>query len=152
AICETYTKFQAACRHVHAPVEAVLDLMRAHGIATREIDRIEVAAYSGALRIPNNPEPRNLVDAQYSIPYCVGLAVIRGADALLPMTDAHLHDGDVEALARRVAVALDPGCEARFPAETPARVTVHAGGRMFESAMTTPRGEGSSRPSWDDRM
>ena len=152
AICDTYTKFQAACRHVHAPVEALVDVMRAHAIAAHEIDRIEVAAYSGALRIPNRPEPRNLVDAQYSIPYCMSLAAHRGADALLPMTEAALHDREVESLARRIAVMLDAGCEARFPGETPARVTIYARGRAFTSGMTTPRGEAAARPSWDERV
>src|SRR5262249_49428587 len=137
---------------VHAPVEALVDVMRAHAIAAREIDRIEVAAYSGALRIPNRPEPQNLVDAQYSIPYCVSLAAHRGADALLPMTEAALHDREVEDLARRIAVTLDAGCEARFPVQTPARVTIYARGSAFASAMTTPRGEAVARPSWDERV
>src|SRR5262249_17998794 len=71
---------------------------------------------------------------------------------LLPMTEAALHDRVIEDLARRIAVMLDAGCEARFPAETPARVTIYARGRAFTSAMTTPRGEAAARPSWDERV
>jgi 2-methylcitrate dehydratase PrpD len=152
AICESYTKFYAACRHVHAPVDALLGLIRAHGIDADEIDTVDVAAYSGALRISNRPEPQNLVDAQYSIPYCIGLAAYRGAGALLPMTNAALHDRAVEALAHRVRLSIDDACEARFPAETPVRVTIHARGTRFESAMTTPRGEATVAPTWNDRL
>lgn len=152
AILETYTKFCAACRHVHAPVEALLGLMAAHGIAASEIETIEVAAYSGALRIPNRPEPRTLVEAQYSIPYCLGLVAHRGADALLPMTEAALHDPAAEGLARRVRITLDDACEARFPAETSVRITLHTRGGALESPITTPRGEAAARPSWDERM
>ena len=152
AICEAYTKFYAACRHVHAPVDALLNLIDAHGIAAEEIEMVDVAAYSGALRISNRPEPQNLVDAQYSIPYCISLVAHRGAGALLPMTNTALHDSSVEALAHRVRLSIDEACEARFPAETPVRVTIHARGTRFESAMTTPRGEATAAPSWDDRL
>jgi len=68
------------------------------------------------------------------------------------MTEAALHDRTVENLARRISVVLDAGCEARFPAETPARVAICARGRTFTSEMTTPRGEAAARPSWDERM
>src|SRR5262249_22611742 len=104
AIFDPHTKIPAAFRHVHPPLAALVEVMRAHAIAAHEIDRIAVAAYSGALRIPNRPAPQNLVDAQYSIPYCMSLVAFRGADALLPMTEAALHDREVENLARRIAV------------------------------------------------
>jgi 2-methylcitrate dehydratase PrpD len=152
AILETYTKFHATCRHVHAPVDALVGLMTAHRIAVHEIEKVEVAAYSGALRISNRPEPRNLVEAQYSIPYCLGLAAHRGADALLPMTEEALHDSAAEGLARSVTITLDDECEARFPAETAVRLAIHARGEVFTSAMTTPRGDATDRPSWEDRL
>src|SRR5690606_8296175 len=95
-IAEVYTKFHAACRHVHAPVEALIGLQEQHGLAAAEIEAIEVGAYSGALRIPNRMRPRNLVEAQYSIPYCLGLVAVRGPDALLPMTAADLNLAEAE--------------------------------------------------------
>lgn len=152
AICETYTKFHAACRHVHAPVEAFLALAHREDIPVDSIEAIEVAAYSGALRIPNRPDPRNLVDAQYSIPYCIGLVARHGADALLPMTKAALHDRACEDLARRVTVRVDTECEARFPDETPVRVTIRTAGRTVTSPITTPSGEASARPNWEERL
>ena len=152
AICETYTKFHAACRHVHAPVEAFHALVRQHGLAPQEIEKVEVAAYSGALRIPNRTTPRNLVDAQYSIPYCIALVALHGAEVLLPMTESALDDPEAEALATRVQVFQHPPCEARFPAETPVIVTVHARGAEFASEITTPSGEADQRPSWDARL
>lgn len=152
AICETYTKFHAACRHVHAPVEAFLALAEAHRIEATQISRIEVEAYSGALRIPNRPDPRNLVEAQYSIPYCIGLVATRGGNALLPMTAADLHDPAAEALARKITLAVASDCEARFPSETPVRVIVHARGEVFRSPVTVPSGEADARPDWERRI
>jgi 2-methylcitrate dehydratase PrpD len=151
-IAEAYTKFHAACRHVHAPVEAFLALQARHGLAAAEIDGIEVSAYSGALRISNRVQPRTLVEAQYSVPYCIGLVAIRGQQALLPMTATDLGLEQAEALARRVTLSIDPALEARFPAETPVVVRIRARGEVLESPVTTPSGEADRRPSWPDRL
>jgi 2-methylcitrate dehydratase PrpD len=151
-IHETYIKFYAACRHCHAPVDAVLSVVTTQGLALTEIDAITVHAYSGALRISNRTEPKTLADAQYSIPYCIGLALTRGPAALLPMTEQDLGDATAEALARRVTLTIDPACEARFPAETPVWVTLSARGQTLHSAVTVPRGEASAPPGWDERI
>src|SRR5262249_54091201 len=63
AIAEAYTKFYAACRHCHAPVDAFLTVIAESGVAIDAIESVHVGAYSGALRIPNRVAPHNMVDA-----------------------------------------------------------------------------------------
>jgi 2-methylcitrate dehydratase PrpD len=152
AIHDTYTKFYAACRHCHAPVDALLAVMRANKLSVEDVQSVSVGAYAGALRIANSPTPRNLADAQYSIPYCLGLAARHGANVLLPMTEAQLGDTAAEEFGRKVTISIDPECEAQFPAETVVRVTVQARGRQFVSAITAPRGESACPPAWEERL
>jgi 2-methylcitrate dehydratase PrpD len=151
AIHETYAKFYAACRHCHAPVDALLAVMRANSLGVGEVERVLVGAYTGALRISNSPTPRNLPDAQYSIPYCLGLAAHHGPHALLPMSEAQLGDAGAEAFGQKVTISIDAECEARFPSET-VRVTVFARGQQFASAITAPRGESVCPPAWGERL
>lgn len=151
-IAACYTKFHAACRHVHAPVEALAGLMERHRLTAGQIEAIEVRAYSGALRISNHIRPRGLTEAQYSIPYCLGLTALRGSRALLPMTADDLGIAGAEAVAARVSLAVDPALEARFPAETLAVVRLRADGRRWESPVTSPSGEAGSGVSWQERM
>jgi 2-methylcitrate dehydratase PrpD len=89
-VARNYIKFHAGCRHVHAPVEALLGLIAQHPLAPADIEAIEVASYGGALRIANRPQPSGLTDIQFSIPYCLALVAIDGPDALLPLTAAAL--------------------------------------------------------------
>ncbi len=152
AIHEVYTKFYAACRHCHAPVDAFVALMRANSLASEEVQEVVVGAYPGALRIANKLTPRTLADAQYSIPYCLGLVACHGPQVLLPMTESHLHDSAAETFARKVRVEIDSECEGRFPAETVVRVTVLARGRQFVSAITAPRGDATHRIAWAERV
>ncbi|GGF47238.1 2-methylcitrate dehydratase [Aliidongia dinghuensis] len=149
AITRSYVKFHACCRHVHAPVEALLGLIERHGLDPRAIDAVEVETYSGALRIANRAEPQGFTDMQFSIPYCLGLVALDGAEALLPLRADAVGRPEVAAFARKVSLRLDRALDARFPAETLARVSVMAGGRRFVSPETAPRGEASDPPSWD---
>lgn len=145
----SYYKLYACCRHIHPPLDALLPLIRQHAIDVRKIDAIEIETYSGALRITNKIDPGSLVDVQYSIPYCLALVALKGPEMLLPVTQDALGHAEVVALAGKVSIALDPAMDARFPAETLARVTVVSQGRRVISAVTAPRGEAHDPLSWE---
>jgi 2-methylcitrate dehydratase PrpD len=149
-ICNGYFKLYACCRHVHAPVDALLGLIQQHQIDASSIDAIEVETYGGALRISNTADPAHLVDVQYSIPYCLALAAMAGPRVLLPLTAEALEHVEARTLARRVTVSLDPSLDARFPAQTLARVTVTRGAERFVSEVTAPRGDSTHPLSWEE--
>lgn len=151
-VCESYTKFHAACRHVHAPVEAVASLMKEHDLVWKDLNEIAVEAYSGALRIPNMQKPKSVVDAQYSIPYCIGLAVTKGLDSLITMSPNDLGAADAEAVAKRVKISVCDAFEAEFPAKTLVRVTVKTKRGTFLGPVTPPSGEADNRPNWSKRI
>jgi 2-methylcitrate dehydratase PrpD len=149
-IGRNYIKFHSCCRHVHAPLEALLELVAQHDIDPRRIEAIEVDTYNGALRLANRPRPLGFTDIQFSIPYCLGLAALDGPEALLPLTEAATNRPEVVSLAEKVSLRLAPELDARFPAETLARVTVRVDGHTYTSPVTAPRGEASDPASWAD--
>jgi 2-methylcitrate dehydratase PrpD len=149
-IGQSYFKFHACCRHVHAPTEALLGLIDQHGLLVSDIEGIEVETYAGALRIANRPEPISFTDIQFSIPYCLGLVALSGRQALLPVTEDALGRPEVVDIARKVSLRLDPELDRRFPAETLCRVSVRVGERHFVSPVTAPRGEADHPPSWSE--
>ena len=149
-ILNTYFKLYACCRHIHAPLDALLALLDQHHIDPRIISMIEVQTYSGALRLPNTTEPQGVVDVQYSIPYCLALGALVGPSALLPLSEEALGRTEVRDLARKVKMTLDADLDARFPAETLARVIVSCGSQSYASEVTAPRGEASNPLSWTE--
>jgi 2-methylcitrate dehydratase PrpD len=149
-IRNTYFKLYAACRHVHAPVDALLDVMHDHCIRPSEITGIEVHTYGGALRISNKVQPENLTDIQYSIPYCLGLVANRGPDSLLPLTSDAINDAAATDLAKRVTLHRDDKLDGEFPARTLARLRVTTASTSVMSRTTSPRGEATDPLSWDE--
>ena len=151
-ILGTYFKPYSCCRWAHAPIDALLGLMRDHDLPAEAITRIEVATFARALKLANAPAPQTLQAAQYSLPFTIALAGLRGADALAPMRGVCLTDPAVIALAERVALRLDPDREAAFPREAGASITVETGEGRFTACVTQPRGEPANPMTRADLM
>jgi 2-methylcitrate dehydratase PrpD len=149
-ITVTYFKPYSCCRYNHAALDAFTALKSSHRLTPDDIVAVDVHIFGWALKLGNKTEPGNLVDVQYSIPYCIGMAAVMGGEALLPIEADALSRPDVSAFARKVTLHTDPAMDARFPHETPARVVITTRNAIFESPVTTPRGEPSNPLSWED--
>lgn len=147
----TYFKPFGCCRHIHAPLEGWLHLRAEHGLHARDIAEIQVRTYRATFNLTNLPAPRTLVEAQYSVPYCLALCVVHGPDALLPLDARHLDDPAVLRLAARINVIHDAAIEPLFPVRSPASVIVTlASGRLVASPVMDPRGDPGLPLSWAD--
>jgi 2-methylcitrate dehydratase PrpD len=141
AVESVYFKPYSSCRWSHAALDALLAILAEHHPDPSAIERITVDTFARALRLNNETDPDTIEGAQYSIPFCLAVAALHGAEALLPLSWTSLHDPRSVALARRVVLTVDPALDALFPAQTPARVAVETGGRRIEKTVLTPRGD-----------
>ena len=93
----------------HTPVEAILDLRAKHGFTAADIAAIAVAGSPRMAGVNNIPQPRDRLIAQFSIPFCVALAMLR--DPVDPASfDEHVVDDPaIRALVQRVTVSATPG-------------------------------------------
>jgi 2-methylcitrate dehydratase PrpD len=146
----TYFKPYACCRHIHAPLDAFDGLLERHRLDAAGIEAVEVHTYSGTFNISNLVRPPGFVDVQFSLPYCLAIRALRGKAALLPIDPAVVGDEELARFAARVTLHPDAAIEARFPAESPARVVVVTKQGRFESPVTTPRGDPDAPLSWGD--
>jgi 2-methylcitrate dehydratase PrpD len=138
----TYFKPFGCCRHIHAPLEALLHLQTLHGLAAKDVDSLDVLTYQATFNLSNKPRPSTLVEAQYSVPYCLALCLLRGAEALVPLNARQIDDAEVHELAGRITVIHDAAIEPLFPRRSPARVIVNrVGGQRLESPLMDPRGD-----------
>jgi 2-methylcitrate dehydratase PrpD len=137
----TYYKPYSACRWAHAPVDALLQILEENSLNASAIDSIEVNTFSRALTLNNSPTPASLEDAQYSIPFSLGLAASSGRAGLLPMTGRSLENQMALKVASKVTLEVDPELDRMFSKSVPARVTVTAGNRQFSKTVLDPEGE-----------
>jgi len=151
-ILGTYFKPYSCCRWAHAPIDGLLDLQRRYGIVPEAITRIEVATFARALALANATAPQTLPAAQYSLPFTIALAALRGTDALAPMRTGSLADPAVIGFAERVVLRIDPDREAAFPREAGACITVETHDGTYSVRVTQPRGEPTNPMTRADLM
>jgi len=141
ALNSLYFKPYACCRWIHAALDATINLAKDHHPAVDDIRTVDVFTFERTLRLNNYADPATLEGAQYSLPFCLAVAAIGGAEALMPLSPDWLHRPDVVALAGRVNLHVDPELDARFPDETGARVCLQTAGGTLQQTVRHPLGD-----------
>jgi 2-methylcitrate dehydratase PrpD len=86
----------------HAAVRAVRDLQAEHGFSGGDVEAITVTGTGRMVERHNILEPADLMLAQYSIPFCVALALHREARDPESFDETALRDPQIRALCRCV--------------------------------------------------
>jgi 2-methylcitrate dehydratase PrpD len=93
----------------HTPVQAVLELKAEHGFDAAEVSRVTVAGTERMATINNIPAPADIMMAQYSIPFCVALALVRDPRDPASFDSGAVADPQIRALCARVEMQVaDP--------------------------------------------
>src|SRR5262249_27015337 len=141
---QNYFKFHACCRYNHFALEALSALRVRHRFSAEHVERVEVTTIPFGLRMAD-PEPDNMLAAQFSIPYAIPAALVLGVADVSAFTEAALADPRIVALARSVTISADPEMSPRRVDHPTARVrVVLSDGRTMEEAATVPRGDAAN--------
>lgn len=146
-IMRTSVKPHACCRYMQAPIDAVLALRAAHDLDPNAVERVEVGVVAAAFPIVCEPEPQkrrptSVVDAQFSLPFGVALALLRGRATPEDFAPAVMTDAPVVRLMERVVAVRDAALDAQYPRVWPAWVRIGlANGAVLESRIEHPRGD-----------
>lgn len=153
-VCELSYKPYPCCRWTHSAIDAALQLRR-QGPALSEIDRVDVFVNQQAYNSTGTPAdikqaPKSIVDAQFSIPYVVAVALLNGQVELDDFSEAGIARPEVRALSRRVFVAPDGDASVASGRNvSPARISLHLmSGERLQATVATPIGSpGTSLPN-----
>lgn len=111
---ETSMKPYPCCRHVHAAIDAALELRARLGAGVRP-GRVRVLSYPAALDVTDRPRPRTPHEARFSLQYCVATALLRGRPGLEAFEPAAVEDVAVGAVLDRTSVDVDPTLAGAYP-------------------------------------
>ena len=103
-----------SCRMTHAAIDAALEVVKKHKVDPANIEKVTIYTskmakdmVGGPFEIRTDPQ----VDAQFSIPYTVSVALVRGDVSLEDFQEPAIRDATVQELARKVEVLVDPAIE-----------------------------------------
>ena len=142
---DQYIKPYPICRWAHAPIDAVRELMQAHGVDHTQVDRIVIRSFANAIALyPGIPDTTS--KAQYSLPFAVAAMVVHGHIGLDQISGAGLKDPQIARLVAATQLEVSAEHEALFPRYRTADVDlVLNDGQVLKSGVTHARG-GPERP------
>jgi 2-methylcitrate dehydratase PrpD len=152
ALMQTGIKPHACCRYSQGPIDAALALRAAHAIDPARVARIDVGIVTAGFPIVCEPldakrRPRSVVDAQFSLPFSVATALVRGAAWPEDFAPACFDDPEIGRLMARVHPARDATLDEHYPRTWPCwlRITLDDGTR-HEVRVDHPLGDPENFP------
>jgi 2-methylcitrate dehydratase PrpD len=141
AVQDVWTKIYPICGLIQA-VAQVLEQMKAqHRIDPARVARVRVGVSQQGKDHNSLGAPAETMAAQYSIPFCAGVALAGDIADPESFATSRLADPLTRALALRTEVSVDAQVEAAFPQCYGARVSVELeGGQRYEAHELRPHG------------
>jgi 2-methylcitrate dehydratase PrpD len=103
-IMRTISKPFACCLSSHAGIHALLGLVRAHELVPEQIESVEAYTNPGSYYMIKNPDPRDELQAKFSLPFCLGVAVVHRDVSYRAFDQEKLWDPRVRAVMGRVTL------------------------------------------------
>jgi 2-methylcitrate dehydratase PrpD len=142
AITEMTIKNHGCCGHIFAALDAVGELQRAHGFTADDVASIHVGGYAATKNVCDRVDARTEQECRFSTQFTVATMLLHGAVRLSAFEPARLSDPAIRAVMPRITVSLDAECEAAFPAQRSAKVTMKLrDGRDFFQFQPTRKGD-----------
>jgi 2-methylcitrate dehydratase PrpD len=139
-VTQQYVKLYPVCRWAQPALEAVLALVREHQFTADDVEAITINTFHEAKRLAVTPS--NTEQAQYSLPFPVAAALVRGRLGVEEITESGLADPEILRVASIIEITESDEFNAAFPARRFASATVTLkGGAVFQSATTEAQGD-----------
>lgn len=141
------------CGSTHPAIDAMLMLVREHGLTPAAVAKIESQTHPRRLAHTNRPDPRGSLDAKFSVQYCLARALVSRAILIEHFEDSSHDDPAVRAILPRVTATPWP--------DRPMELTEHFGadiqvtltdGRVLTRSVSRPLGRGPAVPLPPDLM
>jgi 2-methylcitrate dehydratase PrpD len=92
---ELAQKYHSSCHFSHSPIEAVLRLVEEEGLSPQEIRKINVEISELALKAAGKTRIESILDAKFSVSYCISNAILRKNTGLYAFTDELIRNKNV---------------------------------------------------------
>ena len=95
----------------HPAMTEMLRLIKQHDIRPRQVEQVEVGANHDMYQALLRHDPRNGLEAKFSMEYCMAILLLERKAGLPQFTDAVVRRPDVRAMIAKVKYYIDPQAE-----------------------------------------
>lgn len=148
AIMNTSVKLYACCRYSISAVDAALKLVKENNILPGDVEVVTLRTFKKAIPLVVEPleikyAPRSVVDAQFSMPFAIAIAILKRRAFIDEFSEALIRDPEVLQLMKKIKIVYDPELDKDFPKVWPAQMEIktRTGGKTYETLVKTLKGD-----------
>jgi 2-methylcitrate dehydratase len=129
----------------HAPISAVLDLVKENDLRPDQVEKVQVRSLARAADILSDPskyDPRSKETADHSLPYVIAAALVDRQVTPAQFEMAKIMNATIRGQLKKVEVVADPEIEKVFPALQRVIVNITLkDGQRFSKQLDFPKGD-----------
>ncbi len=129
----------------HAPISAVLDVVKSHNLLPDQVDKIQIRSLARAADILSDAskyDPHTKETADHSLPYVIAAALVDRQVTPAQFEMKKIMDPTIRAQLKKVEVVADPEIEKVFPALQRVIVNITTvDGRTLSKQLDYPKGD-----------
>ncbi|NLC12213.1 MAG: MmgE/PrpD family protein, partial [Firmicutes bacterium] len=135
-----------SCRHTHASIDAVFNIKSKNQIDCSKINEIIVESYDRVVEATVKPEnrkyrPQTEVDGQFSLPFCLSIALHFGQITPEHFTTPFLSNKSILKTASKVKVRGIKEFNELYPAQNPSRVIIRTDTGEYSDTVYEAKGD-----------
>jgi 2-methylcitrate dehydratase PrpD len=135
----------------HPAQDLILDLVKKHDLQESDIQSIEVGTNSNVPNALIYPMPKTALEAKFSIPFCMAIAVLERKAGIAQFTDRKVRQKKVVELMQRIRLYIDEELEGLGYDQVRSRIRIKLrNGRMIEGRYDVARGHPQKPMSWTE--
>jgi 2-methylcitrate dehydratase PrpD len=112
-----------ACQNAHAAIDAAYEIRKRAGFSPEKVEEIVIGTNKhGIFLMGAVYEPKDITGAQFSLPFCVAMALVKGSNGFRDYTEEVLKDSQLLDLAGKVRLVEKQGMEEANGAQVQVRL------------------------------
>lgn len=129
AINHVWVKVYPCCGLLHSTVQALQSLKREYQLSPAQVKRIRINTSHRVIAHNGDPDPRESMAAQYSLPFCAGAALAKDPQDPATFEPQNVGDPNVRALMERTELIVDAEIDRQYPIHfgTKVEITLDSG-------------------------
>jgi 2-methylcitrate dehydratase PrpD len=125
----------------HTPMDVTLRLVKENDIKPQDIEKIVNKTYNTVKTHFSNYEPKNVMAARLSVPYCVAVCAAKRNGGLEVFHPETINDPIVQETLKKVEIVADPELNKLYPEKFPTNIEIYTkDGKVYKGEMYYAKG------------
>jgi len=125
----------------HTPMDVTLRLVKENDLKPEDIVKITNRTYNTVKTHFSNYEPKTVMAARLSVPYCIAVCAAKRKGSLDAFHEDTINDPTVQEMLKKVEIVADPELTKLYPEKFPSQIEIITrDGRVFKGEMYYAKG------------